>query len=132
MRFLLSYNYRSSRGRTIFQLRWCAFLLCVRALAQTAPEPVKELDAAASQAWIDTAVDLRTGDSILITAMGTLNLGLGKSAGPQGAPRGFRDLLKTYPVNEAGLGAAIGRIGSSVRQGYCRSHARVGSSSGRK
>jgi hypothetical protein len=94
-------------------MRWCAFLLCLQALAQTAPEPAKELDVAASQSWIDTAVDLRAGDSIQITATGTLNLGLGKSAGPQGAQRGFRDLLKSYPVNEAGLGAAIGRIGSS-------------------
>ena len=92
-------------------MRWCVFLLCLQALAQTAPEPAKELDVAASQSWIDTAVDLRAGDSIQITATGTLNLGLGKSAGPQGAQRGFRDLLKSYPVNEAGLGAAIGRIG---------------------
>src|ERR1700676_701693 len=94
-------------------MRWCAFLLCLQALAQTVPEPAKELDVAASQGWIDTAIDLRAGDSVQFTATGTLNLGLGKSTGPQGAQRGFRDLLKSYPVNEAGLGAAIGRIGSS-------------------
>src|ERR1700676_1653937 len=94
-------------------MRWCAFLLCLQALAQTAPEPAKERDVAANQDWLDTAIDLRAGDSIQITATGTLNLGLGKSAGPQGAQRAFRDLPKNYPVNEAGLGAAIGRIGSS-------------------
>jgi hypothetical protein len=99
-------------------MRWCAFLFCLRALAQTTPEPAKELEAkelevSASQDWIDSAIDLRAGDSIQITATGTLNLGTGKSAGPQGAQRGFRDLLKNYPVNEAGLGAVIGRIGSS-------------------
>jgi hypothetical protein len=94
-------------------MRWCAFLLCLRALAQSAPEPAQELDVAASQDWIDTAINLRAGDSIQIRATGTLSLGPGKSTGPEGAPRGFRDLLKSYPVNEAGLGAAIGRIGSS-------------------
>ena len=97
----------------MIDMRWCAFLLCLRALAQTTPEPAKELDVAASQDWVDSGVDLRAGDSIRIATAGTLNLGLGKSAGPQGAQRGFRDLLKNYPVNEAGLGAVIGRIGSS-------------------
>jgi hypothetical protein len=94
-------------------MRWYAFLLCLPALAQTAPQTAKELDVAATQDWIDTGVDLRAGDSIQITATGTLNLGLGKTAGPEGAQRGFRDLIKSYPVNEAGLGAAIGRVGSS-------------------
>jgi len=99
-------------------MRWyAALLLCLPALAQTASQPVsdsaKELDVAASAQWIDTGVDLRVGDSVQFTTTGTLNLGVGKSTGPQGAQRGFRDLIKSYPVNEAGLGALIGRIGSS-------------------
>jgi hypothetical protein len=88
-------------------------LLCAVAFAQDSPPPPKELDIAASQDWIDTGVDLRAGDSIQVTSTGTLTLGAGRSAGPQGAQRGFRDLIKAYPVNEAGLGAVIGRIGSS-------------------
>jgi hypothetical protein len=98
-------------------MRWYALLLCLPALAQTANQSAndsaKELDVAASAQWIDTGVDLHVGDSVQFTTTGTLNLGVGKSAGPQGAQRGFRDLIKSYPVNEAGLGALIGRIGSS-------------------
>ena len=94
-------------------MRWFALLLCLPVLAQTANDLAKELDVAASAQWIDTGVDLRAGDSVQFTTTGSLNLGVGKSAGPQGAQRGFRDLIKAYPVNEAGLGALIGRIGSS-------------------
>jgi len=94
-------------------MRWCALLLCLPALAQTSTESAKELDVDATQQWIDSGVDLRAGDSLQFTSTGTLNLANNKTAGPDGAPRGFRDLLKSYPVNEAGQGALIARIGSS-------------------
>src|SRR5579871_4644283 len=91
-------------------MRFAAFLaLSLPALAAT-PDPIR---IPASQVWTDTAIELRAGDSIVITAQGTLQLPQGKSCGPDGQPRGFRDLLKVYPVNEAGLGALIGRIGST-------------------
>jgi hypothetical protein len=57
-------------------------------------------------------IDLRASDTILITGNGTLTVA-GASTGPAGARRTFRDLLKSYPVNEAGAGALIGRIGSN-------------------
>jgi len=82
-------------------------------LAQTSTDPAKEFDVDATQQWIDSGVDLRAGDSLQFTSTGTLNLANNKTAGPDGAPRGFRDLLKSYPVNEAGQGALIARIGSS-------------------
>jgi LssY C-terminus len=63
--------------------------------------------------WMDTGVDVRAGDVVLITAGGTLTLAQNRTTGPAGLSRGFRDLLKSYPVNDAGLGALIGRIGSS-------------------
>ena len=62
---------------------------------------------------MDTEIDLRPGDTVVIIAEGSLNLPQEKTCGPDGQGRSFRDLMKAYPVNEAGLGALIGRIGSS-------------------
>jgi hypothetical protein len=95
-----------------------ALLLFAVAAAQT---PAGEVDVPAGRDqnqtqpsdWTDSGVDVRPGDSLVITAEGTLDLPMGKTCGPEGQPRGFRDLLKAYPVNEAGLGALVGRIGSS-------------------
>ena len=87
-------------------LAWTVVLTCAAAWAQA-------VDVPATQAWTDTQINLKPGDAIVITAEGTLQLPQAKSCGPGGQPRGFRDLLKAYPVNEAGLGALIGRIGSS-------------------
>jgi len=87
-------------------MRWAASLLLILpAWAQ--------IKIPSSQVWTDTAVELRAGDTIVITVEGTLELPQGKSCGPEGLPRGLKDLLKVYPVNEVGLGAAIGRIGSN-------------------
>jgi len=94
-------------------MRWIAFLVCVGALAQ---DPAKELDVSTKDAWVDTALDLRPGDVLTISASGTLKVRNGKSTSSvtaAGANRGFRDLIKAYPVNEAGQGALIGRVGSS-------------------
>ncbi len=87
-------------------------LLSATAWAQA---PSKEIDVTPSleKPWIDTGVDVRPGDTAVITADGTLTLAQNKTCGPDGQPRGFRDVLKNYPVNEAGLGALIGRVGSS-------------------
>src|SRR5215467_14633057 len=90
-------------------MRFALLALILPAFAQTG-SPIK---ISSSQVWTDSGIDLRAGDSIAITADGTLQLPQGKSCGPDGQPRGFRDLLKAYPVNELGLGALIGRIGSS-------------------
>lgn len=94
-------------------MRWCAFFLCLGILAQTNPEASKEIDVSAREAWVDTGIDVRAGDSVQFAATGALTISAGQTAGPQGARRGFRDLIKSYPVNEAGQGAVIGRVGSS-------------------
>jgi hypothetical protein len=93
-------------------MRQALWLLCIAAWAQT---PAKELEVSAStdSPWTDTGVDLRAGDSLVVTADGTLTLAQNKTVTPDGAARGFRDLLKAFPVNDAGQGALIGRIGSS-------------------
>ena len=65
-----------------------------------------------NQVWTDTAVDLNAGDSVTINASGTISF-LGRDNSPDGAQRGWSDLVKAYPVNEAGRGALIGRIGNT-------------------
>jgi hypothetical protein len=63
--------------------------------------------------WVDSGFDFRAGDVVLLSASGTLTAAQGRTMGPAGQARGFRDLIKAYPANDAGLGALIGRIGSS-------------------
>jgi hypothetical protein len=63
--------------------------------------------------WVDTGVDLRAGDVLVVTGSGSITVSQDRATGSAGLSRGFRDLLKAYPVNDAGLGALIGRIGSS-------------------
>ncbi len=103
--------------------RFLGLLLCVGAWAQDTPPATavkasatvapKELDVDSSKDWVDTGVDLWAGDSLQIAATGMVMLPNGRTATAGGAPRGFRDLMKAYPVNASGLGTLIGRIGST-------------------
>jgi len=102
----------------MYFMRWIAFLVCLLAAAQDPANQTttKELDVSAQDAWVDTGLDLRPRDVLAISASGKVSVRNGKSTASvtaEGAPRGFRDLLKSYPVNEAGQGALIGRVGSS-------------------
>lgn len=91
------------------------FAACGMAQAQSSSTPSavsKELDVPGTQLWTDTGVDVAPGQSLAISATGSLQFSDGGSATPQGASRGWRDLLRSMPVNAAGRGALIGRIGS--------------------
>ncbi|HEX5430889.1 MAG TPA: LssY C-terminal domain-containing protein [Bryobacteraceae bacterium] len=85
--------------------------------AQTAPAspapPASQNIKVDAADWVDTGIDIRAGDVIVISATGTVTDAQGRDAGPDGEPRGFLDLLRAFQVNNAGLGALIGRIGSS-------------------
>ena len=102
-------------------IQGCLAFVCLGAFAQdaattAAPTEAKELDVTAKGAWVDTMLDVRPGDVLAISATGTVSVRNGKNTSKvaaDGAARGFRDLLKSYPVNEAGQGALIGRVGSS-------------------
>jgi hypothetical protein len=99
-------------------IRGClALVLCVGAWAQTTDTTTsKELDVSGKDAWVDTGLDVRPADILAIAATGKMSIRTGKSTSSvsaDGAARGFRDLLKSYPLNEGGQGALIGRIGSS-------------------
>lgn len=78
-----------------------------------------EFDVAASKQWIDTGLDLRTGEKIHITATGSITFPAGNSSkskprtfGPDGLTRGWADLIHQYAVSDADHGALIGRLGT--------------------
>jgi hypothetical protein len=62
--------------------------------------------------WTDTGVEVTPADRLSITATGNLTLADGRTALPDGLTRGWRDLLRVYPLNTANSGAVIGRIGN--------------------
>src|SRR4030081_777505 len=91
----------------------CALALAISAAAQTqTPQKAHELDVPGNQPWTDTGIDLQPGQTVTITATGKLQYMDNSSPGPQGAARGWRDMVRALPVNSAGRGALIGRLGS--------------------
>ncbi len=72
----------------------------------------QEVQLTGEESWIDTSIDIQAREHVLITATGKLRYADAKDDnGPDGLPRGFKDLLRVLPFNEAGRGALIGRIG---------------------
>lgn len=72
----------------------------------------QEVQITGDQAWVDTGIDVKPGEHVVVTAAGKLRYSDAKvDNGPDGLARGFRDLLRVLPFNEAGRGALIGRIG---------------------
>ncbi|HEV2196675.1 MAG TPA: LssY C-terminal domain-containing protein [Candidatus Acidoferrum sp.] len=72
----------------------------------------QEVQITGDQDWVDTGIDVQPGEHVVVTATGKLRYGDAKEDnGPDGIARGFRDLLRVLPFNEAGRGALIGRIG---------------------
>ena len=61
--------------------------------------------------WKDTGVIVTTGDHLAFAATGSATMADGKNATPDGIARGWRDLLRVFPLNSADAGALIGRIG---------------------
>ena len=94
-------------------IRRFALLLLLASLAGAADMAKVELDIAGNDLWVDTKVDVQARDEIVITAAGKLTLSDGQQITPGGARRGWRDMLRSYPVNAAGQGALIGRLGEA-------------------
>jgi hypothetical protein len=64
--------------------------------------------------WTDTGISLEPGQRVTFTASGTLRYSDAKTDnGPEGLTRNFKDLIRILPVNSAGRGAVIGRIGDA-------------------
>jgi hypothetical protein len=71
-----------------------------------------EVDIKPDTRWNDTGVDLKPGDSLTITATGSVTYA-GNAASPDGLGRAFLDVLTPLPVNGVGRGALVGKIGDS-------------------
>ncbi|MBS1815308.1 MAG: LssY C-terminal domain-containing protein [Acidobacteria bacterium] len=64
--------------------------------------------------WVDTGIPLVAGDVLTMTAEGDVKLADGRSAGPEGSARGWRDMLRQFPMPQADAGALVGRVGDSA------------------
>ncbi|HTC43233.1 MAG TPA: LssY C-terminal domain-containing protein [Candidatus Acidoferrales bacterium] len=65
-----------------------------------------------AKVWTDTGITLEPGQRVVFTAEGTLRYSDAKADnGPEGLTRGFKDLIRILPFNDAGRGAVIGKIG---------------------
>jgi hypothetical protein len=74
----------------------------------------QEVQISGDQLWSDTGIDVQPGEHIVVTATGKLRYADAKEDnGPDGIPRGFKDLLRILPFNGAGRGALIGRVGDA-------------------
>ena len=74
----------------------------------------KEFTFDGANIWTDTGITLEAGQRVTFTATGTLRYSDAKSDnGPDGLARGFKDLIRILPYNDAGRGALIGRIGEA-------------------
>jgi hypothetical protein len=59
-------------------------------------------------------MDLQPGEHLVVHATGKLRYADAKDDnGPDGIPRGFKDLLRILPFNGGGRGALIGRVGDA-------------------
>lgn len=92
----------------------------VQAIALGAsPGPGKAVTASSSavnitaDGWQGTGVQLAAGDRVVFDAKGSMVLSDARAVSPAGSPRGWRDLLRMYPLSSAGAGALIGRIGKN-------------------
>ena len=86
--------------------------LALSAWTQTADKPV-DIDVNADKIWTDTGIDLAPGEAIAIEASGKISY-MGKETGPDGLVRGWADLIKVFPLNDAKRGALIGRVGDNA------------------
>lgn len=114
---------------TLFLLGGALFFSPLPAAAQSASENTSKTSASPAtppgkliqskyftldggKVWTDTGITLEPGQHVVVSAQGTLRYSDAKADnGPDGLTRGFKDLIRILPYNEAGRGALIGRIG---------------------
>src|SRR4026208_810551 len=80
--------------------------------AQSGTAP-REIEINTQRQWTDTGIDVMAGDTLRILATGTLRYPGAKDIGPAGPARGWTAMIRVMPLNEAGRGALIARIGDA-------------------
>jgi hypothetical protein len=72
----------------------------------------QEVQLSGDSSWVDTGITVQPGEHVVVKATGSLRYADQQTdTTPAGIARGFKDLLRNLPFNEAGRGAVIGRIG---------------------
>jgi hypothetical protein len=66
-----------------------------------------------SSDWVDTGAMVAAGEIASFTASGKITLTDGRAATPDGVDRGWKDLLRQFPLNSAKVGALVGRVGNA-------------------
>jgi dienelactone hydrolase len=78
-------------------------------------QSVRELDVPGSATWTDSGLDLAAGDLVRVTAWGTIKFADAQTkSGPEGLPRGWRDLIRRFPLASANRGALLARVGEEA------------------
>ncbi|HEY3440914.1 MAG TPA: LssY C-terminal domain-containing protein [Paludibaculum sp.] len=73
----------------------------------------KAIEIPGNRSWVDTGIDVKPGDLLRYVSTGSLKYAdAQQAAAPEGIPRGWKDLIRILPLNDAGRGAVIGRIGA--------------------
>ena len=73
----------------------------------------REFEVKGDPPWLDTGLDVRQGDLIRVSASGTIRMSKYRESGPDGVAREWLDLLRIFPLNDANVGALLGRVGDS-------------------
>lgn len=96
-------------------IRISAIALAVLLVAAPAGAQKKTVTLDGKDTWVDTGLDVHAGDLVRITAGGSLKYpDARQDATPEGLRRGWRDLIRAMPLNDAGRGALIGRVGQGA------------------
>jgi hypothetical protein len=88
----------------------------------SSPQATYSVEVSGSKQWVDTNIDLRSGETLKITAVGTItypkgNHAKGNEFGPVGITRSFADVIHQYAVPNGAHGELIGRLGSGDAAG---------------
>ncbi len=63
--------------------------------------------------WMDTGVQVAAGDHVEWSANGTMTVSDGREVTADGLARGWKDLIRQFPMNNANTGALVARIGDA-------------------